>query len=442
MSSSSENSTTQNDPPYRRPSSGISVIIVGAGFAGLTAAIELDRKGHTVLLLEKSPSLSHTLGDIISFGQNSSRFFAKWPRVSSQLEPIIHKSEHFKFHDWTGKFVTTQSFVEEHKAWGTRVNGHRGEIHQILFQYASQQKNISILLNQSVTSYTEFSSPSSATVHTSSGHRFTADLVLAAEGIRSPARSTILGHPDLPIPSGYAVYRAWFPSSPLLTSNPLTKHLVHPNGDTHAGWIGQDVHFLSASIKDGTEFSWVCTHTDDSEIKESWQFPGSKEAALRVVEGWDPAVIEIIKATPEDRLFDYKLVFRDPLPTFVSPREGRIAVIGDAAHPFLPTSVQGASQAMEDGVVMAACLDIAGKERIKEAVKVWERIRYERVHKIQKTGVQTREQWHKADWDAIWKDPDSLHLKREEWILNFDAEKDTYERYEEVKRELETEEKL
>ena len=147
-------------------------------------------------------------------------------------------------------------------------------------------------------------------------------------------------------------------------------------------------------------------------------------------------VVEMVKLTPPERLFDYKLVFRDPLPTFISPK-ARTALIGDAAHPFLPTSIQGASQAMEDGVVLAACLDKAGKDKVQEAVRVWERIRYDRVHKIQKTGITTREQWHKADWDAIWKDPQSMHLKREAWILDFDAEADAYARYDAVRDELE-----
>lgn len=146
-------------------------------------------------------------------------------------------------------------------------------------------------------------------------------------------------------------------------------------------------------------------------------------------------VHELVKATPPDRLFDYKLVFRDPLPTFISPK-CRIVLIGDAAHPFLPTSIQGASQAMEDGAVIAACLDISGRDRVTDAVKVYEKIRYERVHKIQATGVTTRESWHKADWNAIWKDPTLLHLSRPAWILNFDAEEDTYESYEKVKSSL------
>ncbi|KAM7218857.1 hypothetical protein V8F06_005737 [Rhypophila decipiens] len=418
----------------------IKIIIVGAGFAGLTAALELSRKGFSVLLLEKASIISQ-LGDIISFGQNSSRFFHNWPGIWDKLSPIIHKAEEVHYHDWTGKFVTTQSFKQEHAAWGPRVNGHRGEIHKILFDFAKEQKNIEILLGKNIVDYFETEDGEFAGVRTDQGEVLTADLVLAAEGVRSRGRKLVLGFEDKPLPSGYAVYRAWYPADKLL-ENPITKHLVE-NGDSHYAWIGRDVHFLSAAIHDGKQMSWVCTHKDEGDIEESWSFPGDYRDVATLLEGWDPVVTELVKATPEDRLFDYKLVFRDPLPRFVSlPVDGRgggrTALIGDAAHPFLPTSIQGASQAMEDGVVLAACLDVVqvDKKRVKEAVKVWEKLRYDRVHEVQKTGVQTREQWHKADWEAIWKNPESMHLKREQWILDFDAEKDAYERYESVKKEL------
>jgi 2-polyprenyl-6-methoxyphenol hydroxylase-like FAD-dependent oxidoreductase len=154
------------------------------------------------------------------------------------------------------------------------------------------------------------------------------------------------------------------------------------------------------------------------------------------VEGWSPVVQEIVRSTPKDaRLIDHKLVFRDPLPTFISPK-ARIVLIGDAAHPFLPTSIQGASQSIEDGVVLAACLRQAGKKNVPLAVRVHEKIRYERVHQAQATGVKTREKWHKANWDEISKTPEAVHLTREAWLLNFDAEKDVYERYDEVAASL------
>ncbi|KAH8910397.1 FAD/NAD(P)-binding domain-containing protein [Coniochaeta sp. PMI_546] len=405
----------------------VEVIVVGAGFAGLTAAIECHRQGHSVTVFEKIKDIK-PLGDIISFGQNSSRMFKKWPGVVEKLMPIIHTSKAVNFFDSQGKFVTTQSFAEEEKIWGMRVNGHRGEIHKVLIDYATSV-GIDIRFGQNVTGYFEDDNCGGIEVD---GQRITADIVLSAEGVRSPGRKIVLGFDDLPQPSGYAVYRAWFPSTELAT-NPLTKHLV--DGDTHNGWIGEDVHFLAAAIKNGAEISWVCTHKDDSNIDESWQFPGKVDEVLKVLEGWDPVVHELVKATPPDRLFDYKLVFRDPLPTFISPR-CRIVLIGDAAHPFLPTSIQGASQAMEDGAVIAACLAISGRDRVTEAVKVYEKIRYDRVHRIQATGVTTRESWHKADWDAIWKNPMLLHLKREEWILNFDAEEDTYKSYARISSSL------
>lgn len=410
----------------RLPPTGIKVIIVGAGFGGLCAAIECDRKGHDVILFEKVTELK-PLGDIISFGQNGSRIFMKWPGVWDQLEPIIHHTDGVEFYNWEGKYVTYQSFAGENK-WGRRINGHRGEIHMIVYEHA-KARGIDIRLGQNVTDY--FESDNEAGVE-ANGVKYTADIVLAAEGVWSRGRKIVLGFDDKPESSGYAVYRAWFPSTEL-AKNDLTKHLVQH--DTHTGWIGQDKHFLAASIKDGKDFSWVCTHKDDYNIEESWQFPGKVEDVLASLEGWDPIVLEQVKATPKDRLFDYKLVYRDPLPTLISPK-ARIALIGDAAHPFLPTSIQGASQSMEDGVTLAVCLDLAGKGKVQEAMRVYEVIRYKRVHEVQATGVSTRESWHKADWDAIWKNPESLHLKREEWILNFDAENHAYASYEAVRAGL------
>lgn len=183
-----------------------------------------------------------------------------------------------------------------------------------------------------------------------------------------------------------------------LAKNPLTKWFLH--GDTHNGWMGGDAHFLVASIKNGAELSWVLTHKDTSDIDEDWSFPGRVDDVLACLDGWDPALHALVRATPPERLHDYKLVFRDPLPTFISPH-ARIALIGDAAHPFLPTSIQGASQSMEDGVALAIALERSGKADVRLAVRAYERIRYERVHRAQMTGVTTREQWHKADWEKI-----------------------------------------
>lgn len=411
----------------RLPASGIKVIIVGAGFAGISAAIECDRKGHSVTLLEKSADIEEIMriGDIISFDPNGARNFERWPGVIEAMQRIARQTTWLDLYDWKGNFVTRQSFAGE-KTWGPRINGHRGELHNIIYQHA-KDRGIDIRLGQRVTDYHETDDHAEVVVN---GETMTADVVIAAEGVRSRGRKIVLGFEDRPKSSGYAVYRAWFPGD-AIAKNDMLKHFV-VNGDTHQGFIGPDLHFLASSLKGGKEFNWVFTHIDDGNIEESWQFPGKVDEALKYLDDWAPIVKEMVKSTPKTgRLIDHKLVFRDPLPTFISPK-ARIALIGDAAHPFLPTSIQGASQSIEDGVALAICLELSGKDKVPLAVRAYEKIRYERVHKAQATGVKTREKWHRANWDTIRENPESLHLTREAWLLNFDAEKDAYNRYNEV----------
>ena len=409
------------------PPSGIKVLVVGAGFAGLAAAIECDRKGHSVTLLEKVDAIEEITrtGDIISFDPNGTKAFERWPGVVEAMEKVARQTSWLDLHHWEGKFVTRQSFADE-RVWGRRINGHRGELHSIIYNHA-KARGIDIRLGQRVTDY--FESDDGAGV-VANGQNIEADVVVAAEGVRSRGRRIVLGFDDNPKSSGYAVYRSWYPGE-VVAKNPAIKHLVE-NGDTHVGYIGPDIHFLTSSLKNGTEFNWVFTHRDDGNVDESWQFPGKAEEAIKYLEGWSPVVREIVMATPPTgRLIDHKLVYRDPLPTFISPK-ARIALIGDAAHPFLPTSIQGASQSIEDGSALAVCLELSGKAKAPLAVRAYEKIRYDRVHRAQAMGPKTRERWHKAKWDHIWKNPESLHLIREPWLLNFDQEADSYARYNDV----------
>src|SRR5690606_30484892 len=118
-------------------------------------------------------------------------------------------------------------------------------------------------------------------------------------------------------------------------------------------------------------------------------------------------------------------------PSWVSPK-GRSLLLGDSAHPFLPTSAQGAAQAVEDGVTIAVCQRRAGKGDIPRALMAHEKIRYERVGSIQKTGESTRDLWHKTDWEAARKDPKVIEFPRPEWIFGFDAEGHAEEVFDEV----------
>ncbi|KAI8948314.1 putative monooxygenase [Xylaria longipes] len=422
-----------NQSSQNRPKSGIRVLVVGAGFAGLAAAIECHRKGHSVTLLEKFPELK-LLGDIISFGPNSSRIFQRWPGVAEQLDALSQRADGLVLKNWLGETLLKQTWTAEQNEFGIRFDGHRGEFHEVVYKHALDI-GVDVRLGARVEDY--FENDGEAGVILENGERITANIVLAAEGVRSRGRKIVLGYDDKPKASGYAVYRSWFDADEI-AKDPDLQYFTS-NGDKHVAWLGPDVHFIAASVKGGKDFSWVCTHKDEQDIEESWSLEAPLSDARKVLEGWDPVVQKILDKTPSP-LIDWKLVYRDPLPTWISARR-RIALIGDSAHPFLPTSIQGASQAMEDGATIAVCLSRAqatatSNDGVQEAVATFEAIRYERVRSAQKTGEQTRDIWHKADFSAAKNDPQSLRLRREAWLLNFDAETYAEAHYEETAKTL------
>lgn len=98
--------------------SGIRIVIVGAGFAGITAAIEAQRKGHSCIVLESYRNTNVQLGDIISFGSNSSRIFQRWPGVPEKLDPICHNSQCLRYKTWTGEDIYTQWWGSEEENYG------------------------------------------------------------------------------------------------------------------------------------------------------------------------------------------------------------------------------------------------------------------------------------------------------------------------------------
>ncbi|KAH6843450.1 hypothetical protein B0I37DRAFT_408286 [Chaetomium sp. MPI-CAGE-AT-0009] len=410
------------------PKSGIKVIVVGAGFGGLTAAIECHRQGHDVSIYENFPELK-TLGDIISFGANAGRIYHRWSdgKIARRLRELcIDLSAYgFRIHKYdTGEVVYHQPTPKQDPE-APVLNGHRGELHEVVFKYARDELGIPIHLGQPAVEY--FEDENQAGIVLKSGERVVGDLVIGADGVRSKARELVLGHVDKPKSSGYAVWRAWFCNTDMI-KDPRTREFC-ANGDTFNGWIGPDVHFLFSTIKGGQDCCWVLTHRDEHDIDESWSFPGKLEDVYKVLEGWDPICRAIVEKTPS--VVDWKLVYRDPLPTWVS-KHARILLLGDAAHPFLPTSAQGATQAMEDGVTIAVCLKRAGKGNVPAAVRVHQELRYERVRVVQKTGETTRDRWHRTDWEKVAKDPKSIAFPREDWIHHHDAEKHAEEGFEEI----------
>lgn len=112
---------------------------------------------------------------------------------------------------------------------------------------------------------------------------------------------------------------------------------------------------------------------DDGNAEENWPKAQDVSKAVKLLKGWYLAE-NVIKAA-QGRLIDWKLMWRNPQPNWVSPK-GRILQIGDCAHSFLPTSASGGTMAFEDSFSIATCLEVAGKENIPTALRAHNKMRY------------------------------------------------------------------
>ncbi|KAK0206683.1 hypothetical protein DFS33DRAFT_611258 [Desarmillaria ectypa] len=404
----------------REPLSGIDVLIVGGGLAGLTAAIECYRKGHDVRVVERRPGLD-PFGDLIAIQPSVIHIMRKWPGFVEKLtENEFGSNIHMYKFDGTliGIFPVGvfDSAIGERAIALSRLDAHRA-----LHEYATAL-GISIQHGINVQDYSE--TPENGFAILEDGSKLEADLVIAADGVGGKGWGLISGKKEEPVSSGYAIYRTTFPLEYALKNPELAKvYDESPRGTVH---IGHNTHMVTGKNKNSV--CWMMTYLDDGNATEDWSKIQSSDCALRYVKDWDSIVLALVNSVPNKEVVDWKLMWRNPQPKWVSPM-GRVAQIGDAAHSLLPTSGSGATMAMEDGITLAACFHISGKNDIPLAMRVYNKLRFERVSCAQRMGFKTREQWHHTDWDAVMKDPKPLSRIVGDWLSKHNPEQYTYDNY-------------
>jgi hypothetical protein len=162
---------------------------------------------------------------------------------------------------------------------------------------------------------------------------------------------------------------------------------------------------------------------------------------------WAPIFKELVETTPPNTIVNFELLWRNPQPSWSSPL-ARVIQIGDAAHSYLPASGNGATQAIEDAISIASCLQIGGKENIPQSVRVHLRFRYAfspllplhytalttshsfiRNSCAQKLGFSNAELLQDTDWDKVKLDPRRAAPKLPKWVWSHDPEAYAYENY-------------
>ncbi|OTA85446.1 hypothetical protein M434DRAFT_377095 [Hypoxylon sp. CO27-5] len=423
---------------------GLNVIIVGLGFCGLTAAIECRLRKMDVTVVEMYPT-SRTQGDVIDFFGNGGMIIESWDngRIADRLLPMsINNNDTFKIFNAKNELLVEEPWLKKPHHKRRQFAGHRGEIHELFTDYATSL-GVKLKLGEQVIDYIDEGVEGidrKVGVVCKSGLKIMGDVVLCADGPKSLARQKVLGLADNKINSGYAIFRAHYNLKPEMRKNIHLSRFCDPNHDFTGMWVGTDLHGLIYSWNKGRDLGWVLTHKDEGDITESWSFPGKVEDVISYLDaaGFPEQFKEVVRQSPAKNLVDYKLVWRGPIATWLPRQEKpRMIVLGDAAHCHLPTSGQGGSQSIEDGAAIASCLDKARGD-VSLALRVFERIRFNRQHVIHMSSIANREEYHKVEWtrEFVQKHPDALSIPRPDWIMEHDARAHVDEHFEMIAEDV------
>ncbi len=310
------------------------VAVVGAGMGGLTAALALIKKGFDVSVYEQASELRE-VGAGVQLGPNAMRVYAALglDAVISRFSfvPDAHAVRSWK----TGAVIssTRMKGIYE-KRYGIGYHAMlRADLQNAL---AAALPSGALHLGKKCAGVENRTG--SVTLRFDDGSSVDADVVVGADGIHSVIRESLLG-PDKPRFTGMVAYRGTVPIAS------LPEGLLGPDITVYIGPHASVVYYC---IRPGELVSWVALVEEDSWRRESWSEEGDVNALMRRYEGWCPVVNEIFSRA--EHCFKWALFGRAPLPRWTS---GRVAILGDAAHPMLPYLAQGACMAIEDGYVLA-----------------------------------------------------------------------------------------
>lgn len=161
--------------------------------------------------------------------------------------------------------------------------------------------------------------------------------------------------------------------------------------------IGEDRRVVVYPCVNNTLLNFLLIHpsneSQSSSPSEGWNESGNKKRMLEIGSGFAPQVRALLEKAPEDTLKLWTLLDMDVLPTWIN---GSMALLGDAAHPFLPHQAQGGGQAMEDAISLAAILPPGtAKEDVPERLRLYEKCRRGRANNVQEATRRSGMSLHK-----------------------------------------------
>ena len=364
------------------------VLVVGGGIGGLSAALSLARAGVPVRVLERAAQFAE-LGAGLQLAPNATRVLARLGVLDQVLAAGVLPRRLVLRSAVTADELTA---LDLGRAFGDRYSApyvvlHRSDLLTILHD-ACTHAGVALTPGTEVSGVA--GGADSVTAVCADGSSYTAAALVAADGLRSTVRRLLSD--DEPVCSGFAAYRGTAPITEVAARSPL--------GDVVA-WIGPNLHFVQYPLRAGEIYNQVAVFRSrryapglpDAE----WGGPDELDEAFSVC---CPQVREAMGCLWRDRW--WAMYDREPLATFA---HGRVALLGDAAHPMLQYLAQGACQAIEDADVLARVLTASqGPHLAAKAFAEYQRLRATRAARVQRAARTWGDIWHVDGVGALLRD--------------------------------------
>lgn len=352
------------------------ILIAGAGIGGIVAALALLQRGFEVELYEQAAELRE-LGAGVQISPNGSRVLCHLG-----LEPALEAIASVPTAKDMRLFNTGQAWrVQDLGASAVTRFGspywlvHRGDFHAVLVEALAERAPGAVHVGARCVGVEQ--DAAGVTLLLESGERVRGDALIGADGVHSRIRRQLFG-------DGRATFTGFMAWRGVVPMERLPPHLRQQHGNT---WIGPLGHAVTYPLRRGELLNFVTAIERDDWLIESWSEAGTVDECRRDFARWHDDVLAIVDAI--DVPYKWAMLGREPLQHW---SVGRVSLLGDACHPTLPFLAQGANMAIEDGMVLARCLEQFGD--VPEALRHYEVARLDRTSRIVRGSLDNVSRYH------------------------------------------------
>lgn len=389
------------------------LLIVGGGIGGLAAALASSRAGYAVQLFEQAPEFSE-VGAGIQLGPNVTRILRAWGLLQAMADTAAFPSC-LQARSALSAEVLASLPLDRHmqERYGAPyATMHRADLHALLLQALRASGLTDLRLNHAL----QHVEQTTDEVHLRFANQPAGSGVglIGADGLWSRVREDLLddGPPRL---TGHMAFRA------LVRQDRLPAAL---RSQQVTVWLGPELHVVQYPVRQGDWLNLVViVHGQRERANPSnWDHLAHASELRQILAGSCSALTELVAAVDHWRL--WMLCDRLPMRSAAEHARGRVALLGDAAHPVRPYLAQGAGMAIEDAAALGDCLALSGSD-IPAAWQGYAQQRWQRNARVQARAMRQGTIFH-ARGPLRWARDAALrllgkHLMDQHWLYGYEA---------------------